>query len=51
MLDDKAKELGRLIGQSAEYQAVKRANTIFPAKPATQPVDQNKASRVTFPKK
>ena len=26
MLSDKAQELGRLIGQSAEYQAVKRAN-------------------------
>lgn len=26
MLNDKAVELGRLIGQSAEYQAVKRAN-------------------------
>lgn len=26
MLDDKALELGRLIGQSAEYQAVKRSN-------------------------
>ena len=26
MIDDKAKELGRLIGQSSEYQAVKRAN-------------------------
>ena len=26
MLDEKAKELGRLIGQTAEYQAVKRAN-------------------------
>lgn len=26
MLEDKAKELGRLIGQSTEYQAVKRAN-------------------------
>jgi cell fate (sporulation/competence/biofilm development) regulator YlbF (YheA/YmcA/DUF963 family) len=26
MLDQKAKELGRLIGQSSEYQAVKRAN-------------------------
>jgi cell fate (sporulation/competence/biofilm development) regulator YlbF (YheA/YmcA/DUF963 family) len=25
-LEDKAKELGRMIGQSAEYQAVKRAN-------------------------
>lgn len=25
MLEDKAKELGRMIGQSAEYQAVKRA--------------------------
>ena len=26
VLEDKAKELGRLIGQSAEYKAVKRAN-------------------------
>jgi cell fate (sporulation/competence/biofilm development) regulator YlbF (YheA/YmcA/DUF963 family) len=26
MLDEKARDLGRLIGQSAEYQAVKRAN-------------------------
>jgi cell fate (sporulation/competence/biofilm development) regulator YlbF (YheA/YmcA/DUF963 family) len=26
MLNDRAVELGRLIGQSAEYQAVKRAN-------------------------
>ena len=26
MLSDKAQELGRMIGQSAEYQAVKRAN-------------------------
>ena len=26
MLDEKARELGRLIGQSTEYQAVKRAN-------------------------
>ena len=26
MLEDRAKELGRLIGQSGEYQAVKRAN-------------------------
>ena len=26
MLEDKAKELGRIIGQSTEYQAVKRAN-------------------------
>lgn len=26
MLEDKARELGRFIGQSAEYQAVKRAN-------------------------
>ena len=26
MLDQKGKELGRLIGQSPEYQAVKRAN-------------------------
>jgi cell fate (sporulation/competence/biofilm development) regulator YlbF (YheA/YmcA/DUF963 family) len=26
MIDDKAKELGRLIGQSSEYQALKRAN-------------------------
>ena len=26
MIEDKAKELGRLIGQSPEYQAVRRAN-------------------------
>jgi cell fate (sporulation/competence/biofilm development) regulator YlbF (YheA/YmcA/DUF963 family) len=26
MIEDKAKELGRLVGQSAEYQAVKRAS-------------------------
>ena len=26
MLEEKAKEVGRLIGQSSEYQAVKRAN-------------------------
>ena len=26
MLEDKAKELGRLIGQSGEYQAVRKAN-------------------------
>lgn len=26
MIEDKAKELGRLIGQSTEYQAVKRAS-------------------------
>ena len=26
MLEDKARELGRLIGQSSEYQAVKRAS-------------------------
>ena len=26
MLDEKARDLGRLIGQSPEYQAVKRAN-------------------------
>jgi cell fate (sporulation/competence/biofilm development) regulator YlbF (YheA/YmcA/DUF963 family) len=26
MLDERARELGRLIGQSAEYQALKRAN-------------------------
>ena len=26
MIEDKAKELGRLIGQSTEYQALKRAN-------------------------
>ncbi len=29
MIDDKAKELGRLIGQSSEYQAVKRANDLL----------------------
>jgi len=26
MIEDKAKDLGRLIGQSSEYQAVKRAS-------------------------
>jgi cell fate (sporulation/competence/biofilm development) regulator YlbF (YheA/YmcA/DUF963 family) len=26
MIEDKAKELGRMIGQSSEYQAVKRSN-------------------------
>ena len=26
MIEDKAKELGRLIGQSSEYQALKRAS-------------------------
>jgi cell fate (sporulation/competence/biofilm development) regulator YlbF (YheA/YmcA/DUF963 family) len=26
MIDEKAKDLGRLIGQSSEYQALKRAN-------------------------
>jgi len=26
MIEEKAKELGRIIGQSSEYQAVKRAN-------------------------
>ena len=26
MIEDKAKELGRLVGQSAEYKAVQRAN-------------------------
>ncbi|GAC1516531.1 MAG: hypothetical protein NVS1B4_11970 [Gemmatimonadaceae bacterium] len=31
MLEDKAKELGRLIGQSAEYAAVKRSNDALSA--------------------
>jgi cell fate (sporulation/competence/biofilm development) regulator YlbF (YheA/YmcA/DUF963 family) len=31
MIEDKAKELGRLIGQSPEYQAVKRANDALAA--------------------
>ena len=31
MLEEKAKELGRLIGQSSEYQAVKRANDAITA--------------------
>ena len=26
MIEDKARELGRMIGQSSEYKAVKRAN-------------------------
>ncbi|MEP6999543.1 MAG: YlbF family regulator [bacterium] len=29
MIEDKAKELGRLIGQSPEYKAVKRANDML----------------------
>lgn len=29
MIEDKAKELGRLIGQSSEYQAVKRASDVL----------------------
>ncbi|MGH7624538.1 MAG: YlbF family regulator [Gemmatimonadaceae bacterium] len=33
MLEDKARELGRLIGQSAEYQAVKRANDALQGDP------------------
>ena len=31
MIEEKAKELGRLIGQSSEYQAVKRANDAITA--------------------
>lgn len=31
MLEERAKELGRLIGQSSEYQAVKRANDALSA--------------------
>lgn len=31
MLEEKAKELGRMIGQSPEYQAVKRANDALTA--------------------
>ena len=29
MIEEKAKELGRIIGQSSEYQAVKRANDLL----------------------
>ena len=29
MLDEKAKELGRTIGQSTEYQALKRSNDLL----------------------
>ena len=29
MIEDKAKDLGRLIGQSSEYQAVKRASDLL----------------------
>src|SRR5438094_6377901 len=29
MIEDKAKELGRLVGQSPEYQAVKRASDVL----------------------
>jgi cell fate (sporulation/competence/biofilm development) regulator YlbF (YheA/YmcA/DUF963 family) len=31
MIEERAKELGRLIGQSSEYQAVKRANDTLAA--------------------
>src|SRR5918993_2115658 len=31
MLEEKAKELGRMIGQTSEYQAVKRANDALTA--------------------
>lgn len=33
MLEERARELGRLIGQSQEYQAVKRANDVLTADP------------------
>ncbi|HLA89674.1 MAG TPA: YlbF family regulator [Gemmatimonadaceae bacterium] len=35
MLNERALELGRLIGQSSEYQAVKRANESLSDDPAT----------------
>jgi cell fate (sporulation/competence/biofilm development) regulator YlbF (YheA/YmcA/DUF963 family) len=33
VLEDRAKDIGRLIGQSSEYQAVKRANEALTANP------------------
>ncbi len=46
----KAKELLKEC-EKIDPQAVKRANTFFPATPSTQPTDPAKASRVNFPKK
>ncbi|MCE9525185.1 MAG: hypothetical protein K8R36_03930 [Planctomycetales bacterium] len=46
----KAKELLKEC-EKIDPQAVKRANTFFPATPSTKPVDPAKASRANFPKK
>ena len=37
--------------EKIDPQAVKRANTFFPATPSTQPVSPEKASRINFPRK
>lgn len=36
MIEEKAQELGRLIGQSAEYQALRRAEKILQEDPVTR---------------
>jgi hypothetical protein len=46
----KAKELLKEC-EKIDPQAVKRANTFFPATPSTQPANPEKASRLSFPKK
>lgn len=46
----KAKELLKEC-EKIDPQAVKRANTFFPATPSTQPANPEKASRLNFPKK
>jgi cell fate (sporulation/competence/biofilm development) regulator YlbF (YheA/YmcA/DUF963 family) len=47
MIEDKAKELGRLIGQSSEYKAVKRANELLgDDKPAVELLKRMEQLRV-----
>ena len=46
----KAKELLKEC-EKIDPQAVKRANTFFPATPSTQPAQPDEASRTNFPKK
>ena len=50
MFEDKAKELGRLIGQSAEYKAVKRSNdALNPDKDAVTLLRQMRQLRLYTP--
>ncbi|MEO8334060.1 MAG: YlbF family regulator [bacterium] len=47
MIEDKARELGRLIGQSSEYKAVKRANdALGEDKPAVELLKQMEQLRM-----